>query len=194
MKPSVFSVANRYRESETRIIRDTNLMVTLCPLCATENAKLILSYEGAHSSGSEGLSIDGRLLVFSCEQGHVFLRISAATDPSHPSPFWEVHISAKEVDQSVATRRWFGTSCAHVQEHADCHLLQFAVALEAMSNSVEHISQVVSRVWERSISGIQAEAIADTQTGGSRVRKAEGNDEGDCKACGSELSERRQHP
>ena len=167
--------------------------VTLCPLCATEKVMLILSYEGTASPGANGPSIDGRMLAFSCEHGHVFLRISAAANSSQSSPSWEINISAEEVDQRVATRRWFGTPCTGAPRNDDWHVLKFAVALEAMSNSVEQIHQVVGRVWERSLSDIQAEAIAATGTDGSGVRKAKHNENRDCGAHGSGLSERKNY-
>ena len=155
---------------------------------------LMLSYEGTPSSGSEAPSIDGRVVVFECEEGHLVVRISAPTDPDQPSPTWEMNILAGEVDQCAAANKWFGMSCTHVQKHEACRWLRSAVALEALSNTVKQINEVVGRVWERSIGEIQAEAITDTGTGGSAAREAKQNENGDCETCSYGLSRCRQHP
>ena len=145
----------------------------LCPLCATENLMLVPSHqEELFLAGADGLRNAGNVSLHSCEQGHTFLRIGTPNDPSRSFPFCEINIADEGMRFAVG-EKWFGKFCTPEQIPADSRVLDFAVVLEAMSETVEHIDQLVSRVWETSISRLGVESINKLETPGMGVRKAE---------------------
>jgi hypothetical protein len=126
----------------------------LCPLCATENLMLVPSYEEElFPAGADGLQNAGKVSLRRCEKGHTFLRTSQPNDPSRSFPFCEINIANEGMIYAVG-EKWFGKLCIPEQIPADSRVLDFAVALEAMSEAVEHIQQLVNRVWEESISHV----------------------------------------
>ena len=145
----------------------------LCPLCATESRMLVSSREEElFPACADGLQNAGNVSLHSCEQGHTFLRISRLDDPSRSFPFCEIDIADEEMRYAVG-EKWFGKFCTAEQIPADSRVLDFAVVLEAMSETVEHIDQLVSRVWETSISQLGVESINKLGTPRKGVRKAE---------------------
>jgi len=144
----------------------------LCPLCATENLILVPSHEEElFPACADGLQNAGTISLHSCEQGHTFLRIGTPNDPSRFLPFCEINIADEGMRNAIG-EKWFGKFCTPEQIPADSRLLDFAVVLEAMSETVEHIQQLVNRVWEESISqaGISevgVESIAELESVGA---------------------------
>jgi hypothetical protein len=141
-------------------------------LCATGNLILVPSYEEElFPACADGLQNAGEVSLHRCEQGHTFLRISTPNDPSRSFPFCEINIADEEMRNAVG-EKWFGKFCTPEQISADSRLLDFAVVLEAMSETVEHVQQLVNRVWEKSISqaGISqvgVESTADLESVGA---------------------------
>ena len=137
----------------------------LCPLCATENLMSLPFHEGELFPASlGGREIVGQVFLSRCERGHVLLRIATENNPSQPS--WEINILGDGVDQNIAGEKWFGKFSRPEQAHADCRLSKFAVALEAMSQSIEHIQRLVRGVWESSISQEDSEYIPELESVG----------------------------
>ena len=143
------------------------LDLTLCPLCATKNIFISSREEALVPAGEGGLELDGLIDLSFCEQGHAFLRVTALNNPSKSFPIREISITTNAMDEDSVERKWFGALCSHKQEAADCRTLKFALAPEAMSNTVDHICQLVSQVWEKSISQVEADSNTELETVGA---------------------------
>jgi len=132
----------------------------LCPLCATENFLLHSSPDGVPASiGGDASPFGGEVSAFSCDAGHSLLLIKGVNNPSQPSSSQEIYIVSNGLGKEVACEKWFGAS----RESADESFppWRFAIALEAISEAVATLQGVVNRVWEHSIAGMTAEAIAE---------------------------------
>ena len=138
-----------------------------------ENLILVPSHEEElFPAGSGGLQNAGKVSLHRCEQGRTFLRISTPNEPSRSFPFCERGIADEGMRNAVG-EHWFGAFCIPEQIPADSRLLDLAVVLEAMAETVEHIGQLVSRLWETSIRKLGMESIHKLETVGAGVRKAE---------------------
>lgn len=134
------------------------LDLRLCPLCAKKIVLASSREEALVPAGQGGFGLDCVIDLSMCEQGHAFLRVTALNNSSESLPIREISITANVIDKDSVEQKWFGPLCSHKPEAADSRTLKFAVALEAMSKTVDHIDQLVSRLWETSIGQVDAES------------------------------------
>ena len=147
-----FLLAFLLPRTETLTITGRNLMTTrkLCPICATDSLSCVpVRGTAPFFVDAEGQDIVGDLFLSTCQNGHVFLRIAAASNGVQ-SP-WTIDIVDEGIVSSVLSEKWFGKPSQAEPPSEGRHRPDIAFALEAMSRAIEHIHSLVDRVWESSL-------------------------------------------